>query len=166
MVTIERRTYGQQAYAEIRTLIIDGTLAPGAKVVVRPLAERLQLSPTPIKSALAALERDGFLVAVPHRGYFVPEVSSGSVPARRPGCPAASRRRCASTRRSWPRWPTATRPGPSASPRRMFAGQRPLSRSRSGATGAEPAPTIWSEGLTIRDFESKISPVDHIGELP
>ena len=75
MVTIERRTYGQQAYAEIRTLIIDGTLAPGAKVVVRPLAERLQLSPTPIKSALAALERDGFLVAVPHRGYFVPEVS-------------------------------------------------------------------------------------------
>lgn len=74
-MTIDRRTYGQQAYAEIRTLIIDGTLAPGAKVVVRPLAERLRLSPTPIKSALAALERDGFLTAVPHRGYFVPEVS-------------------------------------------------------------------------------------------
>lgn len=74
-MSIDRRTFGQQAYAEIRALIIDGTLAPGAKVIVRPLAERLQLSPTPIKSALAALERDGFLTAVPHRGYFVPEVS-------------------------------------------------------------------------------------------
>ncbi|HEX3592903.1 MAG TPA: GntR family transcriptional regulator [Pseudonocardiaceae bacterium] len=74
-MTIDRRTYGQQAYAEIRTLIIDGTLVPGAKVVVRLLAERLQLSPTPIKSALAALERDGFLTAIPHRGYYVPEVS-------------------------------------------------------------------------------------------
>lgn len=75
MVTIDRRTYGQWAYAEIRSLIIDGTLAPGSKVVVRPLTERLGLSATPIKSALAALERDGFLTAVPHRGYFVPEVS-------------------------------------------------------------------------------------------
>ena len=74
-MTIDRRTLAQQAYAEIRKLIIDGTLAPGAKVVVRPLSEHLHLSATPIKSALAALERDGFLVAVAHRGYFVPEVS-------------------------------------------------------------------------------------------
>ncbi|MGA8117338.1 MAG: GntR family transcriptional regulator [Actinocatenispora sp.] len=74
-VGIELRTYAQQAYAEIRRMIIDGTLPPGSKVVVRVLAERLGLSPTPIKSALAGLERDGFLVAVAHRGYFVPEVS-------------------------------------------------------------------------------------------
>jgi DNA-binding GntR family transcriptional regulator len=74
-VTIDRRTLAQQAYTEIRKLIIDGSLTPGVKVVVRPLSERLQLSATPIKSALAALERDGFLVAVAHRGYFVPEVS-------------------------------------------------------------------------------------------
>ncbi|HEX3787148.1 MAG TPA: GntR family transcriptional regulator [Pseudonocardiaceae bacterium] len=74
-MTIDRRTYSQQAYAEIRKLIIEGMLAPGSKVIVRPLSEHLRLSATPIKSALAALERDGFLVAVPHRGYFVPEVS-------------------------------------------------------------------------------------------
>jgi DNA-binding GntR family transcriptional regulator len=74
-VSIDRRTYAQQAYVEIRALIIEGALAPGGKVVVRGLSERLRLSATPIKSALAALERDGFLVAIPHRGYFVPEVS-------------------------------------------------------------------------------------------
>jgi DNA-binding GntR family transcriptional regulator len=74
-VTIDRRTYAQQAYAEIRRLIIEGVLVPGSKVIVRLLSERLKLSATPIKSALAALERDGFLLAIPHRGYFVPQVS-------------------------------------------------------------------------------------------
>ena len=74
-VTIERRTLMQQAYSAIRQLIITGELAVGAKVVVRPLSERLSLSATPVKAALAGLERDGFLVAVPHRGYYVPEVN-------------------------------------------------------------------------------------------
>jgi DNA-binding GntR family transcriptional regulator len=74
-VTIERRTYKEQAYREIRQMIVDGELVPGAKVVVRLLSERLQLSPTPIKAALAGLERDGFLTSIAHRGYFVPEVA-------------------------------------------------------------------------------------------
>ena len=74
-VTIERRTLMQQAYAAIRQMIITGELAVGAKVVVRPLSERLSLSPTPIKAALAGLERDGFLTAIPHRGYYVPQVN-------------------------------------------------------------------------------------------
>jgi DNA-binding GntR family transcriptional regulator len=74
-VTIERRTYKEQAYREIRRMIVGGELPPGAKVVVRVLAERLKLSPTPIKAALAGLERDGFLLSIAHRGYFVPEVA-------------------------------------------------------------------------------------------
>lgn len=74
-VTIERRTLMQQAYAAIRQMIITGELAVGAKVTVRPLAERLSLSPTPIKAALVGLERDGFLTAIAHRGYYVPQVN-------------------------------------------------------------------------------------------
>ncbi|WP_051839195.1 GntR family transcriptional regulator [Streptomyces sp. NRRL F-5126] len=74
-MAIERQTYKEQAYREIRQMLVDGELPPGSKVVVRLLSERLALSPTPIKSALAGLERDRFLVAVPHRGYFVPEVA-------------------------------------------------------------------------------------------
>lgn len=72
---IVRRTLAQQAYAAIRAEILEGLLAPGEKLVVRPLTERLGLSPTPIKTALTALEREGFLVARPNRGYFVAEVS-------------------------------------------------------------------------------------------
>jgi DNA-binding GntR family transcriptional regulator len=71
---VNRQTLAQQAYLEIRRLIVTGVLAPSSKVKVLPLAEGLNLSATPVKAALAALERDSFLTAVPHRGYFVPDV--------------------------------------------------------------------------------------------
>ncbi|WP_406080119.1 GntR family transcriptional regulator [Micromonospora sp. NBC_00858] len=70
----EQRTLAQKAYEEIRAMIVSGELAGGRKLIVRVLSERLGLSATPIKSALAALERDGFLVAIPHRGFHVPEI--------------------------------------------------------------------------------------------
>jgi DNA-binding GntR family transcriptional regulator len=75
-MTVQRHTLLSAAYDNLRAAVLDGSLAPGARVTVRPLAEQLGLSPTPIKAALAALEREGFLVAVPHRGYFVPEVGT------------------------------------------------------------------------------------------
>ncbi|SEF17412.1 GntR family transcriptional regulator [Jiangella alba] len=70
----DERTLAQSAYTDIRALIVGGELPPGTKLIVRLLSERLGLSATPIKSALAALERDGFLVAVPNRGFYVPQV--------------------------------------------------------------------------------------------
>lgn len=70
----EQRTLAQIAYDELRAMILGGGLAPGTKMIVRGLSEKLGLSATPIKSALAALERDGFLVAVPRRGFYVPEI--------------------------------------------------------------------------------------------
>jgi len=76
---LSRTTLAGQAYDAVRAAILDGRLAPGRKVVVRPLAEALGLSATPIKAALAALEREGFLVAIPHRGYFVPEVDAADL---------------------------------------------------------------------------------------
>lgn len=73
-MTVPRQTLVQAAYESIRAAILDGTLKPGSRVTVRPLAEQLGLSPTPLQGALAALEREGFLLTIPHRGYFVPEV--------------------------------------------------------------------------------------------
>lgn len=72
-MTIPRLSFVRAAYDSVRAAVLDGSLAPGTRVTVRPLAEQLGLSSTPIKAALAALEREGFLVSVPHRGYFVPE---------------------------------------------------------------------------------------------
>ncbi|GAA5186276.1 GntR family transcriptional regulator [Rugosimonospora acidiphila] len=75
-MTVQRRTLLSAAYDNLRAAVLNGSLAPGSRVTVRPLTEQLGLSPTPVKEALAALEREGFLISVPHRGYFVPEVST------------------------------------------------------------------------------------------
>jgi len=77
METIDRipvRTYSQIAYDELRRRILDGRLPAGAKVTVRIIAEEFGLSPTPIKNALTALEAEGFLESVAHRGHSVPVI--------------------------------------------------------------------------------------------
>ncbi len=71
-MTVVRSSLVRAAYGEIRKHILSGELEPGSRVTVRPLADELGLSPTPIRAALAALEKEGFLDAREHRGYFIP----------------------------------------------------------------------------------------------
>jgi DNA-binding GntR family transcriptional regulator len=73
-LTLPRSTLSSMAYRELRQAILSGRLEPGSHVTVRPLCEEFGLSATPVKAALTALEREGFLVLHPHRGFFVPEV--------------------------------------------------------------------------------------------
>jgi DNA-binding GntR family transcriptional regulator len=56
---------------ELRERIYAGELAPGVPLRQEELAERLQISRTPLREALRILERDGFLVASPGRGLQV-----------------------------------------------------------------------------------------------
>lgn len=72
---VNRSTLSREAYRALRTAILDRRFAPGLKLVVRVLAEDLGLSPTPIKQALAALEREGLVMAIPHQGYYVPRIT-------------------------------------------------------------------------------------------
>lgn len=76
---IQLQTYTQQAYLTLRRMILGGEIAQGTKLTVRVLAEMLGLSPTPIKSALMGLEREGFIVSSAHRGFSVPKVQPGDV---------------------------------------------------------------------------------------
>jgi DNA-binding GntR family transcriptional regulator len=73
-MSLVRSTLSSQAYQALREAVLSGRLAPGSHVSVRPLCEQFALSATPVKAALHALEREGFLVLKPHRGFFVPEV--------------------------------------------------------------------------------------------
>lgn len=73
-MSLQRSSLSSLAYQELRRAILSGRLAPGAHVTVRPLCEQFGLSATPVKAALTALAREGFLVLHPHRGFFVPEV--------------------------------------------------------------------------------------------
>ena len=55
----------------IREMILNGELAPGAPVVEAVLSERLNVSRTPIRSALPALAKEGLLKPRGRRGYAV-----------------------------------------------------------------------------------------------
>lgn len=66
------------AYDVLKQEILNGELEPGEKLVETSLADRLQVSRTPIREALTRLERDG-LTERRARGYFVRERSPEEV---------------------------------------------------------------------------------------
>jgi DNA-binding GntR family transcriptional regulator len=72
-------TKGAFAYAELRRQILDGELQPGARLYLRPLAERLGLSVQPVRDALRLLERDGLVTSASHRGATVTPISRDSI---------------------------------------------------------------------------------------
>ncbi|MGB3375100.1 MAG: GntR family transcriptional regulator [Microbacterium sp.] len=71
---LARSSLADAAYTDIRARILDGRIAPGERVTVRPIADRLALSATPIKAALVRLEREGLIASQLHRGFFVPDL--------------------------------------------------------------------------------------------
>lgn len=79
LASSSRLTLQAEAYRVLRSAIIDRRIPAGTKLLVRTLAEQLDLSPTPIKGALAALEREGLVTAVPHRGHFVTQISARDI---------------------------------------------------------------------------------------
>jgi DNA-binding GntR family transcriptional regulator len=55
----------------IRESILDRHLVSGERVSIDDLAKELEVSPTPVREALAALESEGLVLRVPHKGYTV-----------------------------------------------------------------------------------------------
>lgn len=53
--------------------IASGTLSPGGHIRTQEIADRYQVSRTPVRDALEALEKIGLLERFPNRGYFVVE---------------------------------------------------------------------------------------------
>jgi DNA-binding GntR family transcriptional regulator len=61
----------EQAYAELRTMIVRLDLAPGDVLREDDLRERLGIGRTPIREALQRLSREHFVTVIPRRGMFV-----------------------------------------------------------------------------------------------
>jgi DNA-binding GntR family transcriptional regulator len=55
----------------IREAIIEGRLEPGRRLKEEELARELGISRTPVREALAQLEREGFVRTIPRRGVYV-----------------------------------------------------------------------------------------------
>lgn len=73
--TSKRPLLKDRAYAELKALIQGGTFKPGDFLSERQLAEELNMSKTPVRSALERLESEGFVVISPQQGIVVRELS-------------------------------------------------------------------------------------------
>ena len=65
----------QKAYQGIRKLMFHNELSPGQKITIRDLAERLNMSQTPVIQALKWLEFQRLVRHEPNRGYFLEPIS-------------------------------------------------------------------------------------------
>jgi len=71
----KERTLADRAFAQIHNAIVSGDLAPGERLPIEELGERLGMSPMPIREALRQLDNVGLVQNVPHRGAAVRELS-------------------------------------------------------------------------------------------
>lgn len=62
-------------YRHIRRMMINYEVVPGQRLIFSDLAKRLNVSRTPVNSALAMLAKEGFLDFVPNQGYTVHRIS-------------------------------------------------------------------------------------------
>ncbi|WP_082767159.1 GntR family transcriptional regulator [Bosea sp. PAMC 26642] len=66
-----RTTVSEQTYEDIKARIIDRELPPGARLNIDALARELSVSSTPIREALARLEREQLVSLELYAGYSV-----------------------------------------------------------------------------------------------
>ncbi|WP_428909142.1 GntR family transcriptional regulator [Niallia sp. Krafla_26] len=69
----------ERAYLYLKDLILEGELKAGDRLVERELAEKLNISRTPIREALFRLESQGFVKTVPRKGVIVAEISEKEI---------------------------------------------------------------------------------------
>jgi len=65
------RLLREDVYETVKGEIVTGELHPGQFLGEASLATRIGVSRTPVREALALLQRDGLVQLVPHRGAFV-----------------------------------------------------------------------------------------------
>lgn len=69
------QTKAEAVYVEVRRLILEGILEPGATLSQEALAGRLGISITPLREALRRLESDGLMELRAHRTMAVPQLT-------------------------------------------------------------------------------------------
>lgn len=77
-ITFDRST-SQQIFEYIRGEIIRMDLVPGAKIPENSLAEKFQVSRTPVRAALQQLQAQGLVEVRPQRGTFVTKLKMAHI---------------------------------------------------------------------------------------
>src|SRR5258708_18300971 len=66
-----RQTLTDSVYEAVMELVMDQHIEAGGRVNIDLVARQLNVSPTPVREALARLEMDGLVMKEPLRGYSV-----------------------------------------------------------------------------------------------
>ncbi|MBU1306020.1 MAG: GntR family transcriptional regulator [Alphaproteobacteria bacterium] len=69
----------EQVYARLRAEILRCSLKPGQEISEAELAERFEVSKTPVREALATLRQEGLVHTFPRRGYQVTPITFGDM---------------------------------------------------------------------------------------
>jgi len=68
---LRRSTLGDDAYDTLRALVLEHVLPPGERINIDALSRELEVSPTPLREALARLESEGLVRKRALVGYTV-----------------------------------------------------------------------------------------------
>lgn len=79
IISIPRATLHDQVAYRLRELLVEGSIAPGAKLNERELAERLNISRTPLREAIKMLAAEGLVELLPNRGAVAVSLSEQDV---------------------------------------------------------------------------------------
>jgi DNA-binding GntR family transcriptional regulator len=79
MKALRRATLAEQAYEELQAQIVSGRLPAGRRLLAEELATQLDISPTPVKEALALLERDGLVLTEARLGSVVRRFTASDI---------------------------------------------------------------------------------------
>lgn len=79
ILSVPRQVLHQQVAVRLRQRIVEGAIAPGAKLNERELAEQLQVSRTPLREAIKMLAAEGLVELLPNRGAVAAQLSAQDV---------------------------------------------------------------------------------------
>jgi DNA-binding GntR family transcriptional regulator len=76
---IDSASLREQIEQQVRSAILNGSFGPGEHLVETTIAEQLGVSRAPVREALSALEREGVILYVPRKGYFVVDFTAKDI---------------------------------------------------------------------------------------
>jgi DNA-binding GntR family transcriptional regulator len=79
VIEISRLQLHDQVAARLRTMLVEGRIAPGAKLNERELCEQLRVSRTPLREAIKLLAAEGLVDLLPNRGAIAVKLTEADV---------------------------------------------------------------------------------------
>lgn len=70
-IKVEYKNLETLVYEEIKSMIFQQKLPPNSKIVEEEISKQLNVSRTPVRTALTALEKDGLVKIIPRKGAYV-----------------------------------------------------------------------------------------------